>query len=129
LLDTCVRLAVPRMIFDGEVTELDAAARARLEDEAQVRLGSGVARVDFDGPAAVVTFKRYRPPLTLPAEESAILRLLQDRDSPVALAHLSQETPPDQVRRLVRALERARVLNLSIPENAHVPQRLVSNRL
>jgi hypothetical protein len=47
----------------------------------------------------------------------------------VALAHLSQETPPDQVRRLVRALERARVLNLSIPENAHVPQRLVSNRL
>ncbi len=94
-----------------------------------MRLGSGVARVDFDGPAAVVTFKRYRTLLTLPAEESAILRLLQDRDSPVALAHLSQETPPDQVRRLVRALERARVLNLSIPENAHVPQRLVSNRL
>jgi hypothetical protein len=130
LLDTCVRLAVPKMVFDGEVTDLDAPARARLEQEAQVRLGSAVAQVDFDGPAAVVSFKRYRPPLTLPEEESAILRTLQDGESLAALARRMAPTQqPDQVRRFVRALERERVLNLYIPENAYVPQRLVSSRL
>jgi tetratricopeptide (TPR) repeat protein len=131
LLDTCLRFDVPKMVFDGEVTELGVDVRARLVREAHVQLGPAVAEVEFDGSTARVSFKRYRSPVVLDAADSAILALLPPGTSRT-VAEVARgdgaDGDTDRVLPTLRRLQHERILNLFLTETAHVFQRLVSSR-
>jgi hypothetical protein len=127
LLETCVRLGIPKLVFGTEVIELDEDVRAQLEIASRVRLASTIDKLEFDGHSAFVTFKRYLTSKALSAEESMVLVSLDDQPSLAELAERIQAR--DHVLRLVRSLEQSRIVNLYLPEDAHVLQRLVSSRL
>ncbi|HSF30585.1 MAG TPA: tetratricopeptide repeat protein [Candidatus Tectomicrobia bacterium] len=121
LLETCVRLGVPKMVFGTQMVELGRELRCRLEMHSRAHLASAVDRVEYGRAGGSVTFKRYLAPHGLSAEEAQILAALGDQPS---LAELWQRTrqigPLDRVVRMVRSLEQSRVIELSLSEDACV---------
>jgi hypothetical protein len=117
LVETCVRLDIPLMIFGTSMVELGQALRRRLEMHSRVRLAGAVDRVACDRSGGSVTFKRYLAPQSVSAEEGQILAALHDQP---ALAELWQRIPQigpfDRLVRTVRSLEQARIVELSLSE-------------
>jgi tetratricopeptide (TPR) repeat protein len=132
LYDTCLRLDVPRMVFAGEIVELDQEVRAELAWQSRVQPGSAVAELQFADGSATVHFKRYRAPLVLTGADAQLLAALPG-DRPLLLAELADRLGggdhPDRVLAAARRLEQARVLAFHLAEDVYVPPRLVSSRL
>lgn len=130
LLDVCIRLGIPEMVFGTERIALDPSRRAQLERAVRVQLGSAVVRVESEGDGAIVTFKRYLTPRRLPGPERGVLDRIGDRPTLEELAaRIPEPGRPGGVVESVRMLERWRVVNVSLPEDAYVQQGMVPGRL
>jgi hypothetical protein len=118
LLEVCVRLGVPKMIFGNEEIELREEVRRRVESHSRLRLAGGIDCLAFEGSVASVSFKRYLKPKVLSSEESAILAWLDRQPSLSELMGFFHKTgPADRVAALVRSLERSRIVELCLPDD------------
>jgi hypothetical protein len=130
LLGSCLRLGVPRMVFEGTMTRFDRRERPLPELRLRLRLGVGVDHVERVGTRASVVFKRYRPPVTLSVRESLIvLRLVSEQPDGVLLEtvaeDLAQEIDPESLLWMVFGMEKSRILHLYSSENIDGMERLV----
>lgn len=117
LLETCVRLRIPKMVFGTEIVKQDRNVCIRLEKASRVQLASAVDRVEFDGCRAYVTFKRYFAPKILVREEGQILTSLDDQPSLEELAERLQVGGHlGHLLRLLRSLEQTRMVNVYLPD-------------
>ena len=116
LIDTCVRLGVPRAHVNGERLELPPVEREAIEDRSHVLQGAAVASIDVaPGPGGrghrVARFRRYRPPYRLSAVEETILAACRGGATIIELcSRLS--LPRAELVQVVRGLERERVVEV-----------------
>ncbi len=108
--ETCVRLSIPRMVFDGRVKELTPEERERLERGSRVRLGSAVRQVTGSDEQVRVVFKRYLSARTVEGEQARLLRAL-DREPTVAEL-CERHAAPDRVIEALHELRRLRMVEL-----------------
>lgn len=132
LLESCMRLRVPRMIFEGRTTWFDWKESG--PHEMRVRLGPGVDHVERTGDRVSVSYKRYRSPVTLSVRESLIVsRLVSDRCEGMSFERismeLSSEIDSEDLRRLLLDLEELRIVHLYLSEDGNGLERLVSDRV
>jgi len=117
LLESAVRLDVPRVSFEDKSISLSESARAELEMQARVRLGNAVAGVDLSDSCATITYKRGLPAITVPKEVGSLLTKLGVNPS---LAELASRIPSisesGDLLLVLRALEESRLVYLSFPE-------------
>jgi len=125
LLESCVRLRIPRVHFLGSHLELDAAARRRLEWRARVRLGKAVERVVVGAADVTVTFRRSLPAAVVPLQDGLILAQLDVERSPLELVERLPRGPGpvpgpglDGPLGRLRVLEESRTLNFSLTEES-----------
>lgn len=119
LLEACVRLSVPKVVFGSVEVELDAARREGLERLSRVRIGAAVAGVELGGEVPYVTYKRYMPPKPISSTASRIIASLDDCLSMQELA--KRVCPAESFRAFadaVRSLERERLLEVYLTEDA-----------
>ena len=100
LVALALRLEVPTLVAHGRTLELDAETRSRLERELRVRLGPAV-----DAVRESVLFRRYLAPRPLSDEER---RVIDTASAPTTVGRL----------KVLRELERSRVVELELPEEA-----------
>jgi hypothetical protein len=119
MLQACVRLAVPKMMYGTEVFDLNPACRARLEVESRVRLSDAVDRIEGKDHSAAVYFKRYLSPKNLSPEESRILALLNEEPTVKEILDCSgPKASLDELLRSLRLLEKARVVEMYLSAEA-----------
>jgi hypothetical protein len=109
LLESAVRLQVPRLYFNNVSVALDERLRSTLERQARVHLGNAVARVELSESFATVVYKRGLAPVTIPKEAGFLLTALSDN----SFTAVSEDLLP-----LLRALEELRMVYLSFPEES-----------
>lgn len=117
LLETCLRLRVPRIAWGSDAAELNASVSARLETRLRIRPGSAVDRLEFDPLSPCAVFKRYLAPRALTADEHELLSLLDDQPS---IEQLRKRTNHSHaaVMSVVRSLERNRVISPYLEDGA-----------
>jgi hypothetical protein len=111
LLESCVRLRVPKMAFGDTLVALDDEACLRLESCSQVSLANAVSMVEHDDSEATVFFKRYLPPRRLSVPESSVLSFL--RGGPAKMPQVTRACMCTVGS--VRELEEARIVNILLP--------------
>ncbi len=121
LLNTCVRLKVPKMIFDTSVVRLNDERRSSLEYEFIAQLSDAVEKVETNGSESLVIFKRYLSPMSLSQEQAAVLASLCQSGSVKELAKNCKIAELDQLINMLRILEDSRVINLWISRNLDTP--------
>src|SRR5262249_43162674 len=128
MVETCLRLGVSRCCFDGLGFEWNAAQAAVAHRGLIVRRGCAVDWLEEHGEGATVHFKRYLSPRTLDARERRLWARLADS---AVVSDLTEGGEPVEGWTLesLRALERARVIDLSVAGDRDVVQRLVSSRV
>jgi hypothetical protein len=130
LVETSIRMGAGRMVFGTETLALGREARGHLELASRAKLADAVDRAELAGDGALVTFKRRLPPRPLAEEASRILGALED-EPPLkeVVARLQGVVLPARVIRVVRELERWRILTLTLVGDSDELQRLVSGCL
>ena len=120
LTSICVRLKVPRLHFGVNKSKTLSAVEFRtLEKKAVVRVGPAVCNLDIVEDRLRVHFKRYREPLTLSEQESAIVRVIDGmkRVEDVIACSRNAGCDDDRVLESLRSLETSRVIVIRTPEN------------
>jgi hypothetical protein len=118
LLETCVRLRVPRAIYEGSRFALPLDLRARLEEGASVYVGPAVDRIEVMSTGVQVTFKRYLSTKILLDTEASILAAIEDRPTlEVLCERLPWRPNVPAVLQTVRALEQDRLVRLRLRQN------------
>ena len=114
-VESALRWGAETIAAAGQLITIDPTRKRELERALIVQISQGVAAFETVGNRnAVVHFKRYRSPLTLPEYETAVLRSASDGSTTVG-ALTAQFA---DVLTILRDLERLRVVRLSLPETA-----------
>jgi tetratricopeptide (TPR) repeat protein len=113
LLDTCTRLGVAKVQFEGVRQDLPPEFQAARFDRSVVRLGPAVAGIDRIGDGGEVRFRRYLASLRISAVEMALVSACE---SGVRFSALPPAlgTPREEAAAAVRSLEAARVLAVAL---------------
>jgi tetratricopeptide (TPR) repeat protein len=119
MIETAVRLAVPRVRYEAVDTELTPALRVALEGSLRVSLSPAVGRVLRHDGEASVTFRRYRGAQDLTGDEARLLGLVEE-EAPVELLWRRSGThdPLPSFVRALRTLEWKRVVEIRLTEQA-----------
>jgi tetratricopeptide (TPR) repeat protein len=113
LLESCMRLDVPEVLFSRLHLELKPSLRGQVLASMKVRVGPPVERITFDKDAATIYFKRYLSPLTLSLKQS---RLLLEMVSGEASDNLvADEDNRARLWQELRELEQLRVVECFVP--------------
>jgi hypothetical protein len=119
LLEISVRFAVPVQFFEDSALTLSRTSRASLEAHSRVELGHAVARVDLTDSFGTVLFKRGRANATVSRDVGVLLRALGDKPTlPELSARLRFMGRPEDLLRLLRALESSRMVHLLLSEDS-----------
>ncbi|MGZ3459112.1 MAG: hypothetical protein ACXU86_11490 [Archangium sp.] len=115
LLEVCLRLGIPRLLFDGSEQLLEDGERERLVLALRLRRAHAVDTAHPGERGIHITFRRYRPPLFLTGPASRLIAEVEDEPTVGALAERLEVTA-SAVLRWARELEHARVLELELPD-------------
>jgi tetratricopeptide (TPR) repeat protein len=129
MIETAVRLAVPRVRYEAVDIELTPALRLVLEGSVRVSRSPAVDRVLRRNGEASVTFRRYRRPQELTGDEARLLGLVED-ETPIELLWRRSGThdPLPGFVRALRTLESKRVVEIRLTEQACIEHGLLPLR-
>ncbi len=118
LVNTCLRLGVPRMCFCGEVLKIDESLRHRLEMQSLVRLGRAVDNLEFSNDGVAISFRRYLPSKFFTGTRAALLAEIVN--GPISVEELGRKFSDRSSALLarLRTLESLRVLAIELENGA-----------